>query len=67
MTSPPRRVDVECPSCGTSYSDYVRDSINLSLGETWTDEEIDEATSTTCPHCGHRLTSNALIIHLARE
>ena len=67
MTSPPRRVQVECPNCRTSSSDFIRDSINLSLGETWTDEEIDEATPTTCPQGGHGRTSDALIIHLARE
>jgi len=40
----------------------VRDSINLSLGVEWTDEEIEEATSVTCPACGHRVGFDALIV-----
>ena len=54
MTSPPREVEVECPRCGMWFSDWIRDSINLSLGEEWTDEEIEEATSVKRPECGWR-------------
>jgi len=36
------------------FSDWIRDSINLSLGEEWTDEEIEEATSVKRPECGWR-------------
>jgi predicted RNA-binding Zn-ribbon protein involved in translation (DUF1610 family) len=62
MTSPPRQVEVICPKCGFGYTDYLRDSINLSLGETWTPEEIKEVTSTTCPNCGQQVDSDALVI-----
>jgi hypothetical protein len=36
-------------------------SINLNLGEDGTAEEIEEATTTTYPTCGHRVNHGALI------
>ena len=62
MTTPPRPIDVDCPNCGTRYSGFVRPSINRNLGEDWTTEEIEEATTTTCPTCGHRVNHGALIV-----
>ena len=63
MTSPAQPIEVECPRCGERYTDYYRPSINLSLGETWTDEELEEATSATCPACGCRVAiGDALIV-----
>jgi hypothetical protein len=52
MTSPPRTITVECLRCGERYTDFHRPSINLSLGEEWTDEELREASMATCPACG---------------
>jgi hypothetical protein len=49
MTSPPRRIIVECPSCGECYEDFYRPSINLSLYDEWTDEQLREANTPTCP------------------
>ena len=60
MTSPPRPVEVECPACGHTYEDYVRASVNLALGEEWTDEEIRKATTATCPECGHVVEFDSL-------
>ena len=51
MTSPIEEIEVHCPECSTIFTDTIRASINLSLGEEWTDEEIHEATSVTCPNC----------------
>lgn len=34
----------------------MRASINLSLGEEWTDEEIEQATTIGCPACGNRFS-----------
>lgn len=62
MTSPTRRIEVECPACGTRYEDDWRPSINLGLGEEWTPEEIEEATSATCPECGRRVALDALVV-----
>jgi len=61
MTSPPRQVDVECPKCGTQFVDWIRDSINLSLGEEWS-EAILEATTVKCPTCGWQGDSEAIIV-----
>jgi len=62
VTSPTRRIEVECPACGTRYEDDWRPSINLGLGEEWTPEEIEEATSATCPECGRRVALDALVV-----
>jgi hypothetical protein len=62
MTSPPRQVEVECPDYGTIFSDWLRDSINLTLGEEWSDEEILEATTVRCPTCGWQGGTDSLIV-----
>jgi phage FluMu protein Com len=61
MTSPSEEIEVQCPKCSTIYKDTIRASINLSLGEEWTDEEIDEATSVTCPNCKYKQYGDAII------
>lgn len=58
MTSPVERIRVECPECGTVYDDWYRASINFDLGEDFDEEYVREATTTTCPKCGH-------VVHLA--
>ena len=67
MTSPPRAVECECRTCGERWTDYVRASINLSLGEEWTEEEIEEATSVRCPGCGATARTGALVVGHARR
>jgi hypothetical protein len=62
MTSPPQRITVQCPLCGERYTDYYRPSINLTLGEEWTAEELDEATSASCPGCGFRVPIASLVV-----
>ena len=61
MTSPIEEIEVRCPECSTIFKDSVRWSINLSLGEDWTDEEIDEATTATCPNCQYKQYGNSVI------
>lgn len=62
MSTPPYQVEVDCPECGTRFKDVLRDSINLSLGEEWTDEEIEEATTVRCPECGWQGDSDSIIV-----
>jgi endogenous inhibitor of DNA gyrase (YacG/DUF329 family) len=62
MTSPAVQITVTCPNCGRVYSAYYRPSINLSLGEEWTEAETEEASSATCPSCGHVVDLNTLIV-----
>lgn len=64
MTTPAYEVIVECRNCGIEFHDWVRNSINLSLGETWTDDDIEEAFSVTCPECGHRESTGGLIVEM---
>lgn len=67
MTSPAERVEVRCPECGEQYATYRRASINLSLGEEWTQEELRQATTSTCPACGHVAELGALVIDYEKE
>ena len=62
MTSPAEQIEVLCPQCGKLYKGWYRPSINMSLGEEWSDEDLDKATSTTCPHCHFKVSHGGLII-----
>jgi hypothetical protein len=62
MTSPPARVEGACPSCGARVEGWYRPSINLGLGESWTEEEIEEATTLRCDGCGERFAPGSLIV-----
>ncbi len=61
MTSPPEQVEVRCPNCETVYKDWYRPSINMMI-EDWTDEELREATTATCPSCSHTVDFGGLIV-----
>jgi DNA-directed RNA polymerase subunit RPC12/RpoP len=67
VTSPPRQVEVVCPACGHEYETWHRRSINLTLGQGWTEEEIREATSARCPECGHEVEFRTLIVDTDRS
>jgi DNA-directed RNA polymerase subunit RPC12/RpoP len=62
MTSPPTKIRIVCPECGKKFQGYYRPSINLSLGEKWTEEEIEKAMSVVCPHCGTRTRVGGLVV-----
>lgn len=62
MTTPPERITVECPGCGERYEDWHRRSINLSLGEPWTADELREASTATCPRCSTVVEVDTLVI-----
>jgi hypothetical protein len=44
------------------YNDWWRPSINFSPGETFDHAYLDEATSSTCPDCGHKVRHDVLIV-----
>jgi hypothetical protein len=62
MTSPPQQIEVICPNCAKRYKDWYRPSINMSLGEEFDEQYLDEATSSTCPHCRHKVSHGVLIV-----
>jgi hypothetical protein len=62
MTSPPEQITVVCPCCNKAYKDWWRPSINLSLGEEFDEEYLNEASSATCDHCGLKIYLNNLIV-----
>lgn len=62
MTSPVEQVRVECPGCGTVFEDWYRGSINLDLGEDFDEEYLREATTATCPACGHVVDLETLVL-----
>jgi hypothetical protein len=43
--------------------DWYRPSIKIGLGEDWTEDEIAEATTVTCPKCGQRHDTDSLVIN----
>ena len=62
MTSPPTPVEITCRRCGEYFEDFHRPSINLGLGEAWTEDELAEATTATCPTCGATYAIETLIV-----
>ena len=60
MTSPPRQIDVRCPSCGTVYKDWYRASINLMLDD-FDEDYLREASTATCPSCSLTVELGGLI------
>jgi NAD-dependent SIR2 family protein deacetylase len=61
MTSPVEGNTVRCPKCGHVYEDWHRASLNLELDD-FDDEYIDQATSSTCPRCKHKINHDALVV-----
>jgi large subunit ribosomal protein L7/L12 len=67
VTSPPEQIEVECPSCGTTYWDWYRGSVNLDL-EGWEadDPEVQaylrQCSSATCPKCRHVVELEMLLV-----
>jgi DNA-directed RNA polymerase subunit RPC12/RpoP len=55
-----------CPACGHKYETWYRSSINLSLGEEWTEDEIRAATHARCSHCGFESAVETLIVETER-
>lgn len=62
MTSPPQPVLVDCPRCRQIFEAWYRPSINLSLGEVWSKEDVDDATTAKCPTCQHQVLLNHLVV-----
>ena len=61
MTSPIEIITVLCPICKEEFLDWYRPSINLSLGEEWTEEALEMASSVDCPTCGLRQQVSNLV------
>jgi ribosomal protein S27AE len=61
MTSPIAHIEVECPDCGEQFVAWHRASVNLSLGEQWTKEELEEVKSAICPKCNGHFEKDVLI------
>ena len=61
MTSPPRRIVVECPSCERRYEDWHRASVNLDLDD-FDEEYLRRASTARCPECGHMVELDMLVV-----
>jgi len=62
MTSEPRPIDAICQKCGDLFKGWYRPSINLNLGEEWTEEDIRQANTLTCPKCGFEMHMGCLVV-----
>jgi hypothetical protein len=61
VTSPPERIQVLCPKCGTTHQDWYRASLSLTLDH-FDDEYIRQASTATCPTCGTVVELGTLIV-----
>lgn len=61
MTSPIEKITITCPGCGLFFEGWHRASINLAL-DNFNDQYLDEATTSTCPHCGHKVSHAVLVV-----
>ena len=62
MTTANYEVEIFCDRCGTEYSDWTQDSVNLSLSPHLSQQEIDDQLTTKCPTCGLRDTGLGLMV-----
>jgi hypothetical protein len=64
LTSPPKQIQIECPECRHEYEDWYRPSINATLDpELVADEDyLREASTATCPRCGHVLDLDGILL-----
>ena len=61
MTSPARRITLECPKCRQEYEDWYRPSINAALDPA--DRTPAEQTGTsTCPSCGFTIHHGVMLV-----
>jgi len=51
----------------SQFEAWHRPSINLTLGEEWTADEIREATSARCPECGLKVELATLIMEATQR
>lgn len=61
MTMPIEEISVCCPHCKEIYEDWYRGSINLELDD-FNEDYIEQASSSTCPKCQHKVYHSSLII-----
>ena len=61
MTSPIEEIEITCLGRGNRYKDWFRGSINLDLDD-FDDGYVEEATTSTCRTCTHKVSHNALIV-----
>ena len=61
MTMPPEEVLLTCPDCGDTFTDFVRGSINLMLGD-MTEEDVEQNSRSICPHCGAVIQHHVLVV-----
>ena len=62
MTSPVEQIVVKCPNCGTRYEDWYRGSVNLNLDDDFDEEYLRQASTATCPTCGHVVELHTLVV-----
>ncbi len=62
MTTPPATIAVQCPKCGERYETVYRPSINLTLGEKFSEEYIKKVTTGVCPRCKTEVRLGCLVV-----
>jgi hypothetical protein len=62
MTSPCTHITICCPTCCYEFQTWWRASINLTLGEEFSDEYLTELSSKMCPRCGQKISLDVLTV-----
>jgi DNA-directed RNA polymerase subunit RPC12/RpoP len=67
MTSPVVDFEIKCPNCEEKFTTWHRTSVNLSIGEKWTNEQLYELMFVNCPGCSSRLEKDVLVMRINSE
>jgi hypothetical protein len=62
MTSPIAPVIIACPMCATRFTHYTRASVNMTLGETFSEEDLRSWSTAVCPTCEHTVDLDMLVV-----
>jgi len=61
MTSPVRRITIDCPRCHHEDEDWYRPTINVALDPA-DGTSPERARTTTCPSCGFTIEHGAMLV-----
>jgi len=61
MTSPARRITIECQKCHQEYEDWYRPSVNVALDPA-DPTPPEQARTSTCPSCGFTFQHGVMLV-----
>jgi len=61
MTSPSRRIALECPKCHGEYEDWYRPPVTVAFGDL-AETVLPQSGTSTCPTCGFAIRHGMMIV-----